>query len=58
MESIKCKICGKVIEGYTIKHVETLLAQHMIKHRNEENERIKQNKFGKDNGNSIEKRRD
>ena len=36
MESIKCKKCDKIIEGYTRKHVETLLAQHMIKHQNEE----------------------
>jgi len=38
MESTKCKICGKVIEGFTQKHVDTLLAQHMIKHQNENKE--------------------
>jgi len=36
MESIKCKRCKKVIEGYTTKHVDTLMAQHMIKHDNED----------------------
>ena len=36
MESISCKKCEKVIEGYTENHVETLLAQHMIKHINED----------------------
>lgn len=41
MKKIKCKICGKVIEGYTKKHIETLLAQHMIKHQNEQKENRK-----------------
>jgi len=36
MEKQKCKRCEKVIEGYTKKHVETLMAQHMIKHNNED----------------------
>ncbi len=36
MEDCNCKRCGKVIEGYTIKHVNTLMAQHMIKHSNED----------------------
>lgn len=36
MESKKCKRCEKVIEGYTKKHVDTLMAQHMIKHENED----------------------
>lgn len=35
MEKIVCGKCGKVIEGYTNKHVTTLLEQHYIKHRNE-----------------------
>ena len=39
MEKLVCKICGKVLEGYTEKHVRTLLAQHMIKHQNEEVEK-------------------
>lgn len=39
MESIKCKICGKVIEGFTEKHCNTMLAQHMIKHQNEKNDK-------------------
>lgn len=39
MESGKCKKCGKVIEGFTQKHVDTLMAQHMIKHQNEDKER-------------------
>lgn len=36
MEESKCKRCGKLIEGYTIKHVNTLMAQHSIKHTNED----------------------
>lgn len=36
MEKQKCKRCGKVIEGFTFKHVDTLMAQHMIKHDNED----------------------
>jgi len=35
MEKIICDECGKIIEGYTKKHIETLLAQHKIKHSNE-----------------------
>ena len=36
MESRKCDRCKKVIEGYTEIHVDTLMAQHMIKHDNED----------------------
>ncbi len=36
MKSNKCKKCPKIIEGFTQKHVDTLMAQHMIKHQNEE----------------------
>lgn len=35
MEKITCKQCGKVIEGYTKRHVETIMAQHQFKHDNE-----------------------
>jgi hypothetical protein len=37
MIQIKCKVkdCDKVIEGFTQKHAETMMEQHMIKHRNE-----------------------
>ncbi len=31
-----CDKCGKVVGGYTQKHVNTLMAQHMIKHDNED----------------------
>ena len=41
MESKKCLKCGKVIEGFTEKHVDTMMAQHMIKHQNEDNEKRK-----------------
>ena len=41
MFKINCKKCGKIIEGYTQRHTETLLAQHMIKHQNEEKEKCK-----------------
>lgn len=37
MEEKKCKKCGKVIEGFTQRHVDTMMAQHMIKHSNDEN---------------------
>ena len=43
MESIECKRCGKIMEGYTQRHVDTLLAQHQIKHQNEANEKLKHN---------------
>jgi len=43
MESKECKRCKKVIEGYTEKHVDTLMAQHMIKHDNEDKRRNKKN---------------
>ncbi len=43
MESKKCKRCKKVIEGYTVKHVDTLMAQHMIKHDNEDKKEKEKN---------------
>ena len=37
METIKCDLCEKVIEGYNKKQIEYLLAQHKLaKHRSEE----------------------
>ena len=33
MESKKCGKCGKVIEGYSEKHVAYLLDQHKLKHK-------------------------
>lgn len=36
MEKEKCKRCVKIIEGFSFKHVDTLMAQHMIKHDNED----------------------
>lgn len=38
MKSLKCKYkdCDKVIEGYSKKHVQFLMSQHQLKHRNEE----------------------
>ncbi len=39
MESGTCEKCGKVIEGFTQKNVDSLMAQHMIKHQNEEKEK-------------------
>lgn len=35
MEKVICDECGKIIEGYTKRHIETLLAQHKIRHSNE-----------------------
>ena len=35
MIEIECKLCKKIIEGYTSKHIKTLLLQHLIKHFNE-----------------------
>jgi len=34
----KCKKCGKEIDGYNEKHVEYLMMQHELKHRNEDGE--------------------
>lgn len=38
MKSLKCKYpnCDKIIEGYSDKHVKFLMAQHMLKHENED----------------------
>lgn len=38
MIKIKCKICGKVIEGYSKRHTGFLMEQHKYKHRKEERE--------------------
>ena len=40
MEKGKCKRCKKVIEGFSQRHVDTLMAQHMIKHNNDDKENI------------------
>ena len=32
---MKCKKCGKIIEGYTKNHVEHLMQQHNLKHERE-----------------------
>jgi hypothetical protein len=32
MEKVKCKICGKEIEGYNKNHAEFLLKQHSLTH--------------------------
>lgn len=45
MEELKCKKCGKVIEGYTKNHVEHLMQQHDLKHQREDklnDERVKE----------------
>lgn len=36
MKKLICNKCGKKIEGYTDKHVEFLMKQHMLKHKREE----------------------
>ena len=36
MEKLKCKKCGKEIEGYNLNHVEHLMQQHNLKHEREE----------------------
>lgn len=36
MEELTCAKCGKKIEGFTQRHVETLMFQHQFKHKNEE----------------------
>ena len=48
MIKVKCKEkgCVKEIEGYTQKHVDSLMAQHMIKHQNEKKDE-KSNKKNK-----------
>ena len=33
MKSKKCKVCGKVVEGYSQKHVDYLMLQHGLIHR-------------------------
>jgi hypothetical protein len=41
MEKTKCKRCGKEIEGYSKKHVEYLMMQHDLIHREEKKEEEK-----------------
>jgi hypothetical protein len=36
MISETCEKCGKVIEAYTQRQLDTLMAQHQIKHQNEQ----------------------
>ena len=36
MEQLKCKKCGKIIEGFNKNHVEFLMLQHQLKHKREE----------------------
>ena len=35
MEQFECALCGKVIEGYSVKHVEYLMSQHDLSKHNE-----------------------
>jgi len=35
MKSMKCKQCPKVIEGYSDRHIEYMMMQHMLKHKME-----------------------
>lgn len=39
MKSRQCSKCGKVIEGFSDKHVDWLMFQHNLKHRNEERDK-------------------
>lgn len=39
MERKQCVICGKVIEGFSSKHVKWLMLQHSLVHRQEEEEK-------------------
>ncbi len=32
MKKTECLKCGKVIEGYSDRHIEYLLEQHLLKH--------------------------
>jgi len=50
MEQVTCKICGKVIEGYSKKHIDYLMSQHMWVHKNKSKKINKQEE--KSNGNS------
>ena len=38
MKKLKCLKCGKVIEGFTDKHVDSMMMQHNLKHEREEKE--------------------
>lgn len=35
MEKLTCQKCGKLIEGFSKKHVDWQMMQHMLKHRND-----------------------
>jgi len=45
MKKLKCKVCGKEIEGYNKNHVKFLMMQHNLKHEREEKKNEKQNKI-------------
>jgi hypothetical protein len=40
MESIKCEECGKVIEGFSSRHVNFMMSQHKLKHIADREEKI------------------
>ncbi len=42
-----CSKCGKIIEAYTQRQLDTLMAQHQIRHNNEKKEADKKNEAGK-----------
>jgi hypothetical protein len=49
MEKLKCDYpgCKKIIEGYSISHVEHLMKQHKIKHENDEKKLNQEVKHGR-----------
>jgi len=47
MKSKTCKICGKIIEGYSKRHVNFLMMQHNLIHRKKERKENK-NEYKKD----------
>jgi len=56
MHSKICKKCGKLIEGYSQRHVDYLMMQHELKHRNEELNKQEEKQNGRNStGNRLEK---
>ena len=44
MESKTCEICGKLIEGYKISHVDYLMKQHKLTHEHKINKEVENGK--------------
>lgn len=55
MKKIKCKVCGKVIEGYSLEHCRYMMRQHHLsKHHYDSNGKLKEKEDKKNEGSNSE----